>query len=136
MKKFLIAIILMCIIMSNRNFNNNFSFLNFFEGDYYAITSSKVDENSVLKNNVYITNAKVQVDKLVGECIVLSNYNLDDVLAKLKAKIITKTFLETGSLHYTAFSNYLLINKNCAFNFEILEAENLLILGWPKIMDI
>lgn len=137
MKKFLIAIILMCILLSS-NTKTNFSLLDYFNGEYYAYTSSQVSSNSVNLGNCYMNNFKLKDNSiLIGESIKIDNLEIGAALKTLNAKLIKTEHLESGAVVIYAYSPKILTSVRVGsnkVNLQIANYDEYSIIGWPLIL--
>lgn len=136
MKKLLLTIGVMIIFLLSSHNTNNFSLLDYFDGEYYSFSSCQI-ENSVDLGFAYMSNVEIERDKLSGESVKLKNSEPSEAIKKLKAKVIHTEYLESGTIVIYAYTN--LISKKVKVkdenvNLQIAIDEEFCIVGWPLIM--
>jgi len=137
MKKFLIIIAMFLILISSQRINNDFSLLNYFSGEYTAYTESAESKNSVDLGFCYMQNATVDIGKLVGESLVIKNFEPISAINKLNAKIVKTEYLEDGSIVIYAFTNFIKDKVNIdnkSVNLQIAHNDKYSVIGWPLIL--
>lgn len=137
MKKLLIVIVVFFILLSSTSVENSFSLNDYFSGDYTAYSHQKISKESVFLGSCYMTANKVDLKKVVGESVVLKNYEASQILKTLKAKIVSSEFLDTGASVIYAYS-YLVPRsvkvQNKKVNLQVAIYDDHIVLGWPVIL--
>lgn len=136
MKKILIAIVVIFVLLSNVDAEQNFSLLNYFSGEYYAYSLEQENSNSLYLGFCYETQDKV-VNKKIGESIVVKNLEPIEAINKLKAKIVKTEYLDDGTTVIYAYSS--LINdrveiNDLVVNLQIAHKQDYSVVGWPVIL--
>ena len=103
MKKMIVVIIVFLIIISNIKQGDNFSLLNYFEGDYIAYSSTK--NNDCVDLGFCYMYTKPDVKNVVGESITIENFEPANALKVLNAKVIKTEYLEDGTTVIYAITN-------------------------------
>ncbi len=137
MKKLLLVVFVFLILL-NSNYKNNFSLLDYFIGEYQAYTEQPVLDNNVFLGSCYINYGKINNKQLlIGESMVINNFDPSDAIKKLKAVVVKTEYLENGATVIYAYSP--LINKNVQINsrkvnLQIAYYEHYSVIGWPLIL--
>ncbi|MGN0788190.1 MAG: hypothetical protein ACI4L6_03950 [Candidatus Onthoplasma sp.] len=136
MKKLLLTIGVMIIFLLSSHNTNNFSLLDYFDGEYYSFSSCQT-ENSVDLGFAYMSNVEIERDKLSGESVKLKNFEPSEAIKKLKARVVYTEYLESGTTVIYAYTN--LISKKVKVkdenvNVQIAINDEFCIVGWPLIM--
>ena len=136
MKKIFITIIVMFIVASNVNSAPTFCLLDWFEGDYYAYTQTKTDPQSTNLGFCYMTNKQVSKNQILGESMVIKNFEPSSALNKLEAEVVKTEYLENGTIVIYAYTKK--INKTVSMfdkqvNLQIAYKEESSVIGWPLI---
>lgn len=137
MKKMFIVVAMFLILISSQELKNDFTLLNYFSGEYTAYTEDSQTKNSVDLGFCYMQNSTVDIEKLVGESLVIQNFEPISAINKLNAKIVKTEYLDDGSTIIYAFTNYIkdkveIDNKNV--NLQIAYNDEYSIIGWPLIL--
>lgn len=137
MKKLLIAIILMCIIVSG-NTKTDFTLCDYFDGEYTAYTENKISPSSINLGSCYMSNFKIEdLSCLVGESMKIEDFEISSALKTLKAKVVKTEYIESGATIIYAYSP--LIKRTVNFNgnkvnVQFAYYETYTIVGWPLIL--
>lgn len=136
MKKLLLTIGVMIIFLLSSHNTNNFSLLDYFDGEYYSFSTCQT-EYSVDLGFAYMSNVKIERDKLSGESVKLKNFEPSEAIKKLKARVVYTEYLESGTTVIYAYTN--LISKKVKVkdenvNVQIAINDEFCIVGWPLIM--
>ncbi len=138
MKKILISLFLFILVIGGAQSNNDFTLANYFSGNYYAYTDIKLNSDSTFLGSCYMVNHQIgDVTKLVGESMVINNFEPTAALKKLKAQVRKTEYLDTGASVIYAYSP--LINKeveidNLKVNIQIACYDEYSVIGWPLIL--
>lgn len=135
MKKLLVVIFVFLILVSCLNREQSFSLLNYFSGDYTVYTSSS-SGNGVDLGFCYMNSKPVNKD-IVGESLVVYNFEIGDAIKSLNARAVKTEYLDDGTIVIYAYSN--LIKKkvkvgNCQVNLQIATKDDRTVIGWPLIL--
>lgn len=134
MKKLIIAIFIFIFLLSGQK-ANNFSLLNYFDGEYSAYTSSKEYGGTNL-GICYMTQSKKVKDK-IGESLIIKNFEAGAAIKTLQAKIVKTEYLPTGATVIYAYSNLIpkSIKQNSKdVNLQIACYDDYVVIGWPVII--
>lgn len=136
MKKFFIAISLFLILISGTSQTKQFTLLDYFSGEYTVYTSNSLGEDSVNLGFCYMNSVEVK-DCVVGESLVIENFEVGSALKILKAKVVKTEQLENGTTVIYAHTN--LINEKIKVsgenvNLQIAIKDNKTTIGWPLIL--
>lgn len=138
MKKILIALFLFVLLISTATTKNNFTLNDYFTGNYYAYTKTELDKNGTNLGSCYMYNCQIKdVSLLVGESMVINNFEPANALKQLKAQVRKTEYLETGASVIYAYSP--LINTDVEVdgkkvNLQIACYDNFCVVGWPLIL--
>ena len=135
MKKLIIAIFLF-VVLCNSNATEDFSLLNYFKGEYVVYTNNEL-KNSTDLGFCYMSNNMGEKCEIVGESMVLKNYEVGKILDDLNAKLIKTESLEDGTNIIYAYSDLIKNQVECGrskVNIQIAVKENCVIVGWPLIL--
>ena len=135
MKKLLIVATLF-IILLNANEGKHFSLLDYFEGEYYAYTESRISFDSINLGMCYMTESSVLVEDVVGESIKVYNFEPISALEQLNARLIKTEQVEGATVFY-AYSHLVdrsinVFGTEC--NIQIAYYDDYSIIGWPMIL--
>ena len=115
----------------------NFSLTDYFSGEYYAYTENPASENYIFLGFCYMNKGKVMQHNLVGESMVIKNFEPISAIKTLNAKIVKTEVLDSGAVVIYAYSSF--INKNVTLenekvNLQIAYYDNYSVIGWPVIL--
>ena len=135
MKKLIIVIFVFLILIAGKQDNMSFSLLDYFSGDYTVYTSSST-ENGVDLGFCYM-NSKPVSESIVGESLVVENFEVASAIDILNARVVKTEYLEDGTTVIYAYTN--LINEtvkvdNERVNLQIATKNDRTIIGWPLIL--
>ena len=135
MKKLLIVATLF-IILINANDVKPFSLLDYFEGEYYAYTESRLSSDSINLGMCYMTESAVSIKDVVGESIKVYNFEPISALDELNARLIKTEQVEGATIFY-AYSHLVdrsvnVFGTKC--NIQIAYYDDYSIIGWPMIL--
>jgi len=125
------------IIKSGVSNKKDFSLLNYFSGEYTVYTSSSNGgKDCVNLGFCYMDSQKID-DCVIGESMVIKNFEIGNALATLNAKVIKTEILEDGTNVIYAYTN--LINEKVEIggkrvNLQIAEKHDHCVIGWPLIL--
>ena len=134
MKKLIIAIFLCVLLIDVKCETSKFSLCDYFSEEITFYTKNDV-ENSIDVGFCCISTQKD--NSVIGESVVLNNYEVGTVISTLKAEVLNSECLDCGTVVIYAFSP--LITKkvqvgNCSVNLQIAVRENDVVVGWPLIL--
>lgn len=136
MKKMIVVIIVFLIILSGFNLETNFSLLNYFSGDYLVYTSNENGENCVDLGFCYM-NSKPVSECVVGESMVIKNFEIGSALDALNARVVKTEYFEDGTTVIYAFTNLIDDIVQVAgqrVNLQIATKDDRSVIGWPLIL--
>lgn len=136
MKKLMVVIFMFIVLLSGNEEKEQFSLLNYFSGEYTVYTSNSTGEDSVDLGFCYM-NSKPVSEHIVGESMVIMNFEVGNAIKSLNAKVIKTEYLEDGTTVIYAFTN--LISEQVQVlgqyvNLQIATKEDRTIIGWPLIL--
>lgn len=116
---------------------NNFTLLNYFDGEYLAYTSTPISPEYIFTGSAYINYGKVDVKELIGESLTIKNLEVGAALKTLNARVIYSENLASGAMVIYAYSPK--IHKNVKFNnkkvnLQIAVYNDYSVVGWPLIL--
>lgn len=135
MKKLIIAIFLF-VVLCNSNTTEDFSLLKYFNGEYTVYTKDKL-ENSLDLGFCYMSNNIETSSIVVGESMILKNYEVGKILKDLNAQLIKTECLDDGTSVIYAYSNLIRKQVKCDdndANIQIAVKEDYIVVGWPLIL--
>jgi len=135
MKKFVVVIVVFLIMLSGVETKSDFSLLDYFSGEYTAYTSKGLDDSVDLGfcyMNVHPVDSEV-----VGESMVILNFEIGSALDKLNANVVKTEYLLDGTTIIYAHTN--LIKEKVEIegkkvNLQIATKEDRSVIGWPLII--
>ena len=136
MKKLIIAIFLCLVLVNVKLEAKTFTLSDYFSGEIAYYTDASFN-NSINLGFCSLTEKKNEEVNIIGESIVLKNYEVDQILRTLKARFIQSECLDCGIVVIYAISP--LVNKNVTVgdflvNLQIAIRENDVVVGWPLIL--
>lgn len=137
MKKIFAVIIMFIILLGCVSVKKDFTLLDYFSGDYTVYTSNSSGANeSVDLGFCYMNSQKVD-DCVVGESMIIKNFEVANALSVLNAKVIKTECLEDGTNVVYAYTN--LINEKVdvggkRVNLQIASKDDYCVIGWPLIL--
>ncbi len=137
MKKMLIVIVMFVILVGGVKTENEFSLLDYFDGEYYAYTNSPVSENYIDLGSCYMNFGEVERDKLIGESMLVYNLEVGAAIQNLDARIIKSEYLETGATVIYGYSNKINTELDVngeTINIQIACYDDYCVIGWPLIL--
>lgn len=125
------------ILISGVKYQQEFSLLNYFSGDYYVYTNERLNESSVDLGTCYMNREKPNGTKIKGESIVVKNFEPSSAITLLEAKVVETEYLEDGTIVIYAYTN--LIDEKVKMgsnyvNLQIAYKEEYSVIGWPLIL--
>ena len=137
MKKMLVAVLLFMILISGARYQQEFSLLNYFSGDYYVYTNEKLNESSINLGSCYMNRERPKETKIKGESMIVKNFEPSSAINLLDAKVVETEYLEDGTIVIYAYTN--LIDEkvkigNNYVNLQIAYKEEYSVIGWPLIL--
>ncbi len=133
MKKFFIVILLLSIIATGAKIEEPFSLLNYFSGEYYSYSTSRINQNSEFSGTLFINNCQIKND-LAGECMVVKNLEIGNAINSLKARVIKTEYDANATIIY-AYSPLIKCKARAdGHNLEFVDLEECAIVGWPNIL--
>lgn len=136
MKKLMIVIFVFIILIVGNQEDKDFSLLDYFSGEYTAYATSGAGTESVDLGFCYM-NSKPAQDNLVGESMVVKNFELSQAIDTLNARVVKTEYLDNGTIVIYAFTN--LINKKVKVdgknvNLQFATNDEYTVVGWPLIL--
>lgn len=137
---FVFLLVLICLLVSFllNTKNHSFSFSQIFTNTAVTTyTKDSINDSSICAGSMYITLLNdTLVDNILGESIVTTYYNEQELCNLLKAKV-TKTQQVDNLCIIYAYSplipKYVFVN-NKKNNLQIVRRANDIIFGWPLIL--
>ena len=135
MKKIFIACALMLLLLLGTWKNQQFTLLDFFDGEYSVYTTEHVQGSTDLGFCRVVENKKVS--SVIGESVKIKNFEPVSAMEILNAKLIKTEVLSDGTIVLYGYSN--LINKSVMIdsqqvNLQIACKDEGCIVGWPLIL--
>ena len=136
MKKMMCVIFVLIVLVAGNQKNNDFSLLDYFSGTYTAYTSTSSGVDCVDLGFCYM-NSKPTTKDVVGESMILKNFEIGEAIKLLNARVVKTEYLEDGTTVIYAFTN--LIDKKVQVegkhvNIQIAVHDEQTIVGWPLIL--
>ena len=138
MKKMLVILVLFVVLVSQNTNTESFSLLNYFSGEYYAYSHSPISENYVDLGSCVMNYGKVENNKkLIGESMIVADFEPVACLKDLEAKVVKTEIIETGAEVIYAYTNlikdYVSVSGK-KVNIQIAHYETYSVIGWPLIL--
>lgn len=135
MKKLMVVIFVLIVLVVGNQQETDFTLLDYFSGTYTAYTTNGNCEGADL--GFCYMNSKPATENLVGESIVVENFETSQALEVLNARVIKTEYLDNGTVVIYAFTN--LINKKVKVdgrnvNVQIATNDERTVIGWPLIL--
>ena len=138
MKKLFAVIIIFLILIGNVGYNTNFSLLDYFQGEYFAYTSTPAGENYIFLGSCYMNYGKIEnPDEIIGESMKIYNFEPVAGLESLDANIVYTEHLDSGAsviYAYTDKINRFVKVEDENVNIQIACYDEYSIIGWPLIL--
>lgn len=137
MKKMLIVIILFVILVGGVKTENDFSLLDYFDGEYYAYSNAPVSENYINLGSCYMNFGTVEREKIIGESMLVYNLEVGAAIQSLDAHIIKSEYIETGATVIYGYSNKINTSLDVdgeEINIQIACYDDYCVIGWPLIL--
>lgn len=136
MKKLMVVIFVFIVLIAGTQEDVNFSLLNYFSGEYTVYTSNNAGTNSVDLGFCYMNSQPVS-GHIIGESIVVADFEVGSALEVLNARVVKTEFLEDGTTVIYAYTS-LIDNKvqvsGQNVNLQIATKDERTVIGWPLIL--
>ena len=136
MKKIAVVLIVFLIILSGVKYENDFTLLNYFSGEYVVYTSEDVEGSGVDLGFCYMNTEPVK-NHVVGESVKVRNLEVGKALSTLNARVVNTEYLENDLTVIYAYTNLIKekveVSGNLV-NLQIAMREDYVIIGWPLIL--
>ena len=137
MKKLFVVIVVFLILIGNVGVKNNFTLLDYFDGEYYAYSNSPISNNYIFLGSCYMNIGEVNSNDIVGESMIIENFEPIAAIEELNGKIIFTEFLDTGASVIYAYTDQIgrYVNVNGEkVNIQIAQYNDYSVIGWPLIL--
>ena len=137
MKKLFVVIVVFLILIGNVGVKNNFTLLDFFDGEYYAYSNSPISNHYIFLGSCYMNIGEVNSNDIVGESMIIENFEPISAIEELNGKIIFTEFLDTGASVIYAYTDQIgrYVNVNGEkVNIQIAQYNDYSVIGWPLIL--
>lgn len=137
MKKLFVVIVVFLILIGNVGVKNNFTLLDFFDGEYYAYSNSPISNHYIFLGSCYMNIGEVNSNDIVGESMIIENFEPIAAIEELNGKIIFTEFLDTGASVIYAYTDQIgrYVNVNGEkVNIQIAQYNDYSVIGWPLIL--
>ena len=74
MKKLFVVIVVFLILIGNVGVKNNFTLLDYFDGEYYAYSNSPISNHYIFLGSCYMNIGEVNSNDIVGESMIIENF--------------------------------------------------------------
>ena len=74
MKKLFVVIVVFLILIGNVGVKNNFTLLDYFDGEYYAYSNSPISNHYIFLGCCYMNIGEVNSNDIVGESMIIENF--------------------------------------------------------------
>ena len=137
MKKLFVVIVVFLILIGNVGVKNNFTLLDYFDGEYYAYSNSPISNHYIFLGSCYMNIGEVNSNDIVGESMIIENFEPIAAIEELNAKILFTEFLDTGASVIYAYTvqigRYVNVNGE-KVNIQIAQYNDYSVIGWPLIL--
>lgn len=138
MKKMLVVLAIFIILISGFSVNKEmFSLKNYFTGELSTYSSSPLSDNFIDLGNCYMNIGEVaSMQFVIGESMIINNFEPIAALSKLKAYIVKTEEVEGSTLIY-AYTHLIKTNvkvNNKKVNLQIAYNDSYSVIGWPLIL--
>ena len=137
MKKLFVVIVVFLILIGNVGVKNNFTLLDYFDGEYYAYSNSPISNHYIFLGSCYMNIGEVNSNDIVGESMIIENFEPIAAIEELNGKIIFTEFLDTGASVIYAYTDkigrYVNVNGE-KVNIQIAQYNDYSVIGWPLIL--
>ncbi len=137
MKKLFVVIVVFLILIGNVGVKNNFTLLDYFDGEYYAYSNSPISNHYIFLGSCYMNIGEVNSNDIVGESMIIENFEPIAAIEELNGKIIFTEFLDTGASVIYAYTDQIgrYVNVNGKkVNIQIAQYNDYSVIGWPLIL--
>ena len=137
MKKLFVVIVVFLILIANVGVKNNFTLLDYFDGEYYAYSNSPISNHYIFLGSCYMNIGEVNSNDIVGESMIIENFEPIAAIEELNGKIIFTEFLDTGASVIYAYTDQIgrYVNVNGEkVNIQIAQYNDYSVIGWPLIL--
>lgn len=137
MKKLFVVIVVFLILIGNVGVKNNFTLLDYFDGEYYAYSNSPISNHYIFLGSCYMNIGEVNSNDIVGESMIIENFEPIAAIEELNAKILFTEFLDTGASVIYAYTDQIgrYVNVNGEkVNIQIAQYNDYSVIGWPLIL--
>ncbi len=137
MKKLFVVIVVFLILIGNVGVKNNFTLLDYFDGEYYAYSNSPISNHYIFLGSCYMNIGEVNSNDIVGESMIIENFEPIAAIEELNGKIIFTEFLDTGASVIYAYTDQIgrYVNVNGEkVNIQIAQYNDYSVIGWPLIL--
>lgn len=137
MKKLFVVIVVFLILIGNVGVKNNFTLLDYFGGEYYAYSNSPISNHYIFLGSCYMNIGEVNSNDIVGESMIIENFEPIAAIEELNGKIIFTEFLDTGASVIYAYTDQIgrYVNVNGEkVNIQIAQYNDYSVIGWPLIL--
>lgn len=137
MKKLFVVIVAFLILIGNVGVKNNFTLLDYFDGEYYAYSNSPISNHYIFLGSCYMNIGEVNSNDIVGESMIIENFEPIAAIEELNGKIIFTEFLDTGASVIYAYTDQIgrYVNVNGEkVNIQIAQYNDYSVIGWPLIL--
>lgn len=137
MKKLFVVIVVFLILIGNVGIKNNFTLLDYFDGEYYAYSNSPISNHYIFLGSCYMNIGEVNSNDIVGESMIIENFEPIAAIEELNGKIIFTEFLDTGASVIYAYTDQIgrYVNVNGEkVNIQIAQYNDYSVIGWPLIL--
>ena len=137
MKKFFIVIVMFFVLICSNNAEKDFTLLDYFSGEYTAYTEQSYNSCDLNLGFCYMQNAHVDKNKLIGESLIIYNFEPIHALKTLKASLVKTEVLDCGTTVMYAYTSMIKDNvkiENKKVNIQIAHYDDYTVIGWPLIL--
>ena len=136
MRKLLACMIMFIVVLNSAQHKQVFSLLNYFSGEYTVYTSTDSGQNSVDLGFCYMNSSPV-TKNVIGESMVIKNFEVGSALKTLKAKVVKTETLEDDTIVIYAYTSLIRDKVKVSgevVNLQIANREDITVIGWPLIL--
>lgn len=134
MRKILIALFIMAILINGSPKKNDFTLLDYFEGEYHCYTAS--DADGVDLGFCCMAQERIE-SECIGESMRFSNLEIGNALEVLEARVVRTECLDNGTVVIYAHTDMIddsVSIDNQRVNIQIAHNDQYSVIGWPLIL--
>ena len=138
MKKLFVVIVMFLVLIGSSSTKNDFSLLDYFDGEITVYTNRPIDDTSIHTGSCYLsTTSNYDKSDIIGESMWIDNFEPISAINELKAEIVDSEYLENGVYIIYAYTDLIgktVTRDNKRVNIQIACYDDHSVIGWPLIL--